>query len=106
MQDADKAANFIDMMMTRDYYSQDDLKDQSKIGEKIEANIMKMAREAGLDTDKLKTDMSNEVVSREMSNVRELAQRFEINGTPFLIIGEQAFPGAIPYDQIVNALNK
>ena len=106
MQDADKAAVFVDMMMTRDFYSQDDLKDQSKIGEKVEANIMKMAREAGLDTDKLKADMKNEVVTRELSNVRELAQRFEINGTPFLVIGDQAFPGAIPYDQIMNALDK
>ena len=106
MQDADKAAVFVDMMMTRDFYSQDDLKDQSKIGEKVEANIMKMAKEAGLDTDKLKKDMSNEVVSREMANVRDLAQRFEINGTPFLVIGEQAFPGAIPYEQIMTALDK
>ena len=106
MQDADKAAVFVDMMMTRDYYSQDDLSDQSKIGDKVEANIMKMAKEAGLDTAKLKTDMNNEIVSRELANVRDLAQRFEINGTPFLVIGEQAFPGAIPYDQIVNALDK
>lgn len=106
MQDADKAAKFVDMMMTRDFYSQEDLKDQSKVAEKIEANIMKMAKEAGLNTDKLKSDMKNEVVSRELSNVRELAQRFEINGTPFLVIGEQAFPGAIPYGQIMNALDK
>ena len=67
---------------------------------------MKMAKEAGLDTEKLKKDMKNEVVSREMANVRDLAQRFEINGTPFLVIGEQAFPGAIPYEQIMNALEK
>ena len=106
MQDQDKAANFIDMMMTRDFYSQDDMKDQSKLAGKVEANIMKMAKEAGLDTDKLKADMKNEVVSRELANVRDLAQRFEINGTPFLVIGEEAFPGAIPYDQIMKALDK
>ena len=106
MQDADKAAVFVDMMMTRDFYSQDDLKDQSKVAEKVEANIMKMAKEAGLDTAKLKADMKNEIVSRELANVRELAQRFEINGTPFLVIGDQAFPGAIPYEQIMNALDK
>ena len=106
MQDADKAANFVDMMMTRDYYTQDDMKDQAKLADKIEVNMMKMAKEAGLDTDKLKADMKNEIVSRELANVRELAQRFEINGTPFLVIGEQAFPGAIPYDQIMSALDK
>ena len=93
------------MMMTRDYYKPED-RNSEKIGEIIEGNIMKMAKEAGLDTEKLKADMNNEVVSRELSNVRELAQRFEINGTPFLIIGEQAFPGAIPYNQIVTALDK
>ena len=82
------------------------MKDQSKWADKVEANIMKMAKEAGLDTEKLKSDMKTESVSREMANVRELAQRFEINGTPFLIIGDQAFPGAIPYDQINSALGK
>ena len=106
MQDADKAAVFVDMMMTRDFYSQDDMKDQSKLASKVEANIMKMAKEAGLDTDKLKADMKNEVVSRELANVRDLAQRFEINGTPFLVIGDEAFPGAIPYEQIMSALDK
>ena len=93
------------MLMNRDYYTQDDLKDQSKIDEKVQKNVMKMAAEAGLDTAQLEKDMKGEVVAREMANVRDLAQRFEISGTPFLIVGEQAFPGAIPYQQIIDALN-
>lgn len=105
LQSPEKAAIFVDMMMTRNFYSQEDLQDQSKIGEKVEKNIMKMAEEAGLDTEQLKKDMNGEVVAREMANVRDAAQRFEINGTPFLIIGEQAFPGAIPYEQIIKALD-
>ncbi len=105
IQSPEKAGKLVDMLMTRDYYTQDDLKDQSKIGEKIDAKVMKFAEEAGLDTKQLKDDMKGDVVARELSNVRELAQRFEINGTPFLIVGEQAFPGAIPYAQIVDALN-
>lgn len=105
LQSPEKAAELTNMLMTREFYTQDDLKDQSKIAEKVEANVMKMAKEAGLDTEKLKEDMNGEVVARELRNVRELAQRFEINGTPFLIIGEKAFPGAIPYDQINDALN-
>lgn len=48
--------------------------------------------------------MKGEVVNKELRNVRELAQRFEISGTPYLIIGEQAFPGAIPYGRIMEAL--
>lgn len=105
LQSPEKAAELTNMLMTREFYTQADLKDQSKIAEKVEANVMKMAKEAGLDTEKLKEDMNGEVVARELRNVRELAQRFEINGTPFLIIGEKAFPGAIPYDQINDALN-
>ena len=106
LQDPEKAAALTNMLMTRDFYTQDDLKDQSKIAEKVEANVMKMAKEAGLDTEKLKEDMNGEVVARELRNVRDMAQRFEINGTPFLIIGEQAFPGAIPADQIEAALDE
>lgn len=105
LQDPEKAAKLTDMLMTRDYYSQEDLQDQSKLAAKVEENVMKFAKEVGLDTEKLKSDMNGEVVARELRNVRDLAQRFEINGTPFLIIGEQAFPGAIPADQIETALD-
>lgn len=106
LQDPAKAAELTDMLMTREFYSQDDLKDQSKIGEKVEANVMKMAKEVGLDTEKLKEDMKGDVVARELRNVRDLAQRFEISGTPFLIVGEQAFPGAVPAAQIETALDE
>ncbi len=105
LQDNGKAAKLADMLMTREYYTSEDMQDQSKLGDKVKANVMKFAAEAGLDTAKLESDMNGEVVSRELSNVRDTAQRFEINGTPFLIIGEQAFPGAIPYDQINSALD-
>ena len=106
MQDPTKAAELTNMLMTREYYTQDDLKDQSKLADKVEANVMKFAKEAGLDTEQLKKDMDSETVARELRNVRDLAQRFEISGTPFLIIGEQAFPGAIPADQIESALDE
>jgi len=104
LQGNDKAAALDKLLMSREYYSQDDMKDQSKVAEKIQKNIMKMAKEVGLDTDKLAVDMNGEVVAREMAQVRELAERFQIGGTPFLIIGDQAFPGAIPYSQIMDAL--
>ena len=106
MQDPTKAAELTNMLMTREFYTQDDLKDQYTIAEKVEANVMKMAAEAGLDTEQLKKDMDSDVVARELRNVRDLAQRFEISGTPFLIIGEQAFPGAIPAAQIETALDE
>ena len=65
---------------------------------------MKIAIEVGLDVTKLEADMNGPAVAREMAQVRDLADRFQIGGTPFLIIGDQAYPGAIPYDQIIQAL--
>jgi protein-disulfide isomerase len=59
-----------------------------------------------LDAEQLERDMKGPVVARELKNVRDLAQMFEISGTPYLIIGEKAFPGAIPYEQIMEALDK
>lgn len=106
IQDADKAAKFADMIMTREYRPDGKIDDQAKMAEAIEKNVMKFAKEAGLDTEQLKKDMNGGVVAREMANVRDLANRFEITGTPFLIIGEEAFPGAIPADAIKAALDK
>lgn len=103
MQDNAKAAALTDMIMTREYRPQD-VKEQDKLAAKIEENIMKYAKEAGLDTAKLAEDMKSDTVARELANVRDLATRFEITGTPFLIVNEQAFPGAVPASQILNAL--
>ena len=106
LQDNSTAAALVESLMTKEYYSQDDMKDRAKLGEKVKANVLKFAKEAGLDTKQLEADMDGEVVTRELANVRGMAQEFEIGGTPFLIINEQAFPGAIPYKQIMEALNK
>ena len=106
LQGNDKAAKLVDMIMTREYRPQGKTDDQEKLAAEIEKNIMKFAEEAGLDTKQLKQDMNGEVVARELANVRDLAQVFEISGTPFLIINEEAFPGAIPASQIKAALDK
>ena len=99
-----KAAALDKLLMDKEYYSHDDMKDQAKLPEKIHANVMKLAKEAGLDTKQLEKDMEGDIVKAELQNVRDLAQRFEISGTPFLIIDDQAFPGAIPYARIIDAL--
>ncbi len=106
IQGNDKASALDRKLMEKEYYTAEDRKDPSKLGEKVHKNVMALAAEVGLDTAQLERDMRGPVVAREMKNVRDLAQRFEISGTPYLIIGEQAFPGAIPYEQIMNALDK
>lgn len=106
LQGNDKAAALDKLLMSKGYYKPEDMKDRSKLGAKVEKNVMALAAEAGLDTAQLERDMKGAVVARELKNVRDLAQRFDISGTPFLIVGEQAFPGAVPAAQINAALDK
>ena len=106
MQGNDKAAALDSLIMEREYYDQKEVQggDQAAIEKSIKKNVLAMAAEVGLDVKKLEADTNSDVVRQELAQVRDLAQRFQIGGTPFLIIGDQAFPGAIPYDQIVQAL--
>ena len=67
-------------------------------------NVMDLAKKVGLDVAQLEKDMKGDVVRQELAQVAELAQKFGIQGTPFLIVGDQAFPGAVPASQIKQAL--
>ena len=90
--------------MAKEYYTQEDLKNQAKLADTIQANVMKLAKEAGLDTKKLAEDMKGDVVRAELMNVRMLAQQFGIQGTPYLIVNDTAFPGMVPAHVIIDAL--
>jgi len=105
LQGNDKAAAYFDLVMSNQYWPDNmNGKSQDELAKTIRGNLMDLAKKAGLDTAKLLTDMNGSAVSAELAQVRDLAQRFQINGTPYLIIGDQVFPGAIPYEQIVQAL--
>ncbi|MCB1519649.1 MAG: DsbA family protein [Hyphomicrobiaceae bacterium] len=63
-------------------------------GQANEASAMKIAEKIGLDTAKLKKDMTSETVENEIKTVRELAQTLGINGTPHFLVGDRSIPGA------------
>ena len=104
LQDPAKAAELHTKLMSEEYYDKNDLKDQSKLDEKVTKSVMNFAKKVGLDTKKLAEDMKGDIVAGELKQVRSLARMFDINGTPFLIINDKSFPGAISYDQIIDAL--
>lgn len=106
LQSPEKSATLVDALMTHDFFSKEDMKDRSKLGKKVEANVLKFAEDAGLNVAKLKEDMNSEFVQSELMSVHDLAQQFKIGGTPFVVINGQVFPGAIPYGQIIEALEK
>ncbi len=73
-------------------------------GRMDEATLEAKAKEVGLDVEKLKADAESDEVKAQIQENLELAQSMNISGTPAFIIGEQVFPGAIPYEAMTNAV--
>ena len=102
LQDAAKARELYKRVMENDYWGRDPR--HPNLAQTITNNLRTYAREIGLNVEQLETDAIGPVVAAELAQTRDLAQRFQIQGTPFLIIGDQTFPGAISFNQIMGAL--
>lgn len=66
--------------------------------------IMKLAGTVGLDVEKLKKDMESDKVAKIIADTRTLAEAMGARGTPTFVIGEKLYPGALPYDQLKEAI--
>lgn len=62
--------------------------------------VMSLAKEVGLDVDRLKADMEQPEVEAEIEANHALAARLNIRGTPSMFIGDNFVPGAIVYRQM------
>jgi protein-disulfide isomerase len=69
-------------------------------GQISEAEVMRMAGKAGLDTAKLKTDMASPKVEQVLRANLALADALGIQGTPGFVIGEHLVPGAVSLDTL------
>ncbi len=67
-------------------------------GPKTEESILSLAKTAGLDVEKLKTDVKNPDIEATIAKNTALAQKLAISGTPAFIIGDQVIRGYIPYE--------
>ncbi|MEO7734946.1 MAG: thioredoxin domain-containing protein [Kofleriaceae bacterium] len=78
-------------------------RDASKLGED---NILAIAKDIGLDTGKLKTDMASpECEARVQSDIAEMT-KFHVNATPTFFINGKHVGGALPkegFKQIIDA---
>lgn len=61
-----------------------------------EESVMGLAKEIGLDADRLKKDMASEEVMKVLRTNIELAESLGIRGTPGFIMGDHIIPGAVP----------
>lgn len=55
---------------------------------------LRIAGKLGLDVEKLKADKDSPEIKAEIENVRDLAQKMGINGTPHFLVGDRTIAGA------------
>jgi len=59
-----------------------------------DATILQLAAQAGLDLDRMKTDMNSPEVDAEIKRTLEIAKVLKLNGAPAFIVGSELVPGA------------
>ncbi len=74
-------------------------------GKYTEEVLFAEAKKLGIDTEKLKKEMASQEVTAMLDQTRDMAADIGIRGTPAMIINGEIFPGAIPYDDLVTAVN-
>ena len=73
-------------------------------GQITDAVVMRMATQAGVDIEQLKSDMESSKTLAIIQRTREAAAALEINGTPGLVVGDTVVPGAIGLDDLVKLI--
>jgi protein-disulfide isomerase len=77
--------------------------------------VLALAKQLGLDIDKLKKDMEAEAVDQEIKETYNLARKMAIQATPFFVVmanpekGNEAamiLPGAVPKEHLQALINK
>ena len=63
-----------------------------------------IARQLGLDAERLSSDLADPKVEASLIAVHKLAQSLGIEGTPVYVIGDQVVPGAVGYDRLKEAV--
>ena len=66
----------------------------SSKGQANEASALKIAESLGLDMEKIKTDMASDEVKNELGDMKALAKKMGVNGTPHFLVGDKSIPGA------------
>ena len=77
------------------------MKHTGKIDDKL---LLSFAKELKIDTEKLKSDYSNEKLMLIINKNRNLANRLNLRGTPAFIIGNKIYPGAMSEKDIEKAI--
>jgi protein-disulfide isomerase len=74
-------------------------------GPVAKAEALAVAREMGVDMDKLAKDMSSPNAEAGIIEVAHLADALQITGTPSFVIGQEVVIGAVGYEQLKEKLD-
>jgi protein-disulfide isomerase len=69
------------------------------------AEALSVARDLGLDMDKLSKDMESHEVEAGLREVMGMADSLQINGTPSFVVGQEVVVGAVGYDELKGKLD-
>ena len=69
------------------------------------AEALSVARDLGLDMDKLSKDMESHEIEEGLRGVMGMADSLQINGTPSFIVGQEVVVGAVGYDELKGKLD-
>jgi protein-disulfide isomerase len=64
-----------------------------------------VAREMGVDMDRLAKDMESPDVNAGLDEVMHMASKLQIDGTPTFVVGQDVVVGAVGYDQLKHKLD-
>lgn len=69
-------------------------------GDLSNADVLQIARETGLDVERLQRDMADQKITDAIQGNMALAEALGINGTPAFIIGDTMVPGAVEIEAL------
>ncbi|MEE9140646.1 MAG: DsbA family protein [Alphaproteobacteria bacterium] len=75
-------------------------------GRLSEAVVMRVAKQVGLDTDQLRSDMASPDIDSILKRNGRLAKGLEITGTPAFVIGVELIPGQIEISRLKALIEK
>ncbi len=73
-------------------------------GPKNEANLLKIAREIGLDEVKLQKDAESKAIAKQLDKNYQIAREIGITGTPAFIVDDQFYGGYIGHAGLKQAI--
>ena len=71
-----------------------------------EEKVFSTAKKIGLDINRLKKDMNNTEIEKQLVKNREIAKLLGLNGTPAFIIGNIIYPGALNSNNLTKLIKQ